>query len=81
MKKYHEVQELTFVGDVLVLIIDGKRYDFELPEISPRLAAAPATARRRWEVSPAGYGIHWPEVDEDLSVDGLLRHHAARAVA
>ena len=28
--------------------------------------------RNNYEVSPAGYGIHWPMIDEDLSIDGLL---------
>ncbi|MBW8813676.1 MAG: DUF2442 domain-containing protein [Caulobacterales bacterium] len=39
----------------------------------PRLAAAPAEQRRAWEPSAAGLGIHWPLIDEDLSVEGLLR--------
>jgi len=29
--------------------------------------------RSRWKVSGAGYGIHWPDIDEDLSAEGLLR--------
>ena len=81
MSKRHDVQDLTFAGDTLVLVVDGQRYEFALAEISARLAGAPVAARRRYEVSPTGYGIHWPEVDEDLSVDGLLRHYAAKAVA
>jgi hypothetical protein len=40
---------------------------------SPRLQTATPEQRARWEVSAAGYGIHWPEIDEDLSVEGLLR--------
>ena len=28
--------------------------------------------KERFEISPAGYGIHWPDVDEDLSIDGLI---------
>jgi hypothetical protein len=39
----------------------------------PRLAAATAQQRNRWEPAAAGYGIHWPDIDEDLSVAGLLR--------
>jgi hypothetical protein len=26
-----------------------------------------------FEVSPSGYGIHWPELDEDLSIDGMIK--------
>jgi hypothetical protein len=29
--------------------------------------------RRNWQISGAGYAIHWPDVDEDLSTEGLLR--------
>jgi hypothetical protein len=28
--------------------------------------------RENFEISPSGYGIHWPDVDEDLSIDGLI---------
>jgi hypothetical protein len=39
----------------------------------PRLLAAAPDQRKRWEIAGAGYGIHWPEIDEDLSTEGLLR--------
>jgi hypothetical protein len=39
----------------------------------PRLANATPEQRSRWEIAGAGFGIHWPEVDEDLSTEGLLR--------
>ena len=39
---------------------------------SPKLAAAGAEERRRAELSPGGYGIHWPMLDEDLSIGGLV---------
>ena len=46
----------------------------------PRLADASVAQRKIWEIAGAGYGIHWPELDEDLSVEGLLRGApAARA--
>ncbi|WP_297692242.1 DUF2442 domain-containing protein [Phenylobacterium sp.] len=38
-----------------------------------RLAAAAPEAPRVWEPAAAGLGIHWPLIDEDLSVEGLLR--------
>lgn len=28
--------------------------------------------RNTYEISPSGYGIHWPLIDEDISIDGLL---------
>ncbi|HKK07919.1 MAG TPA: DUF2442 domain-containing protein, partial [Gemmatimonadota bacterium] len=43
----------------------------------PRLAGATAAERERWELAGGGYGIHWPDVDEDLSVRGLLEGRPA----
>jgi Protein of unknown function (DUF2442) len=39
----------------------------------PRLLAATPAERANWTRAGAGFGIHWPDVDEDLSVAGLLR--------
>jgi hypothetical protein len=39
----------------------------------PKLLSATQTQRDHWEPSGGGYGIHWPEMDEDLSTEGLLR--------
>ncbi len=39
----------------------------------PRLLHAPKAALRNWKVAGGGYGIHWPDLDEDLSTEGLLR--------
>ena len=39
----------------------------------PRLARASAQQLANWQVCGGGYGIHWPELDEDLSTEGLLR--------
>ena len=39
----------------------------------PRLLHATPQQRAKWKIAGGGYGIHWPEIDEDLSVEGLLR--------
>ena len=39
----------------------------------PRLLNATQEQRDHWEPSGGGYGIHWPDIDEDLSTEGLLR--------
>jgi hypothetical protein len=39
----------------------------------PRLSTATAAQRAHWQVCGGGYGIHWPDIDEDLSTEGLLR--------
>ena len=38
----------------------------------PRLARGTLRQRNQWELCGAGHGIHWPELDEDLSAEGLL---------
>jgi hypothetical protein len=39
----------------------------------PRLFQATPDQRQHWEVAGGGFGIHWPDIDEDLSTEGLLR--------
>ncbi|MBI4475575.1 MAG: DUF2442 domain-containing protein [Acidobacteria bacterium] len=39
----------------------------------PRLAHGSMKERQQWELIGPGIGIHWPALDEDISVDGLLR--------
>jgi len=39
----------------------------------PRLVNATPQQRSRWELAGGGHGIHWPDIDEDLSTEGLLR--------
>lgn len=73
MKKLHEIAQVTFSDTRMFMMVDGKRYSWEIKAISDRLAHARDFERERYELSPSGYGIHWPLVDEDLSVDGLLK--------
>jgi uncharacterized protein DUF2442 len=39
----------------------------------PRLLNATPAQRKNWKIAGGGDGIHWPEIDEDLSTEGLLR--------
>jgi len=39
----------------------------------PRLADATPQQRGHWQVAGGGYGLDWPDLDEDLSTEGLLR--------
>ena len=38
----------------------------------PRLAHATPDERRNWRLIGGGEGVHWPDLDEDISVEGLL---------
>ena len=57
--------------DLTVDLADGRRLQVPLAWF-PRLLAASPAARARWELLGDGDGIHWPDADEDLSVEGLL---------
>lgn len=72
MDKAHDVQRVKFSGTTMLLHVDGKEYRIDIAKESDRLAKATQEQRENFEVSPAGYGIHWPDVDEDLSIDGLI---------
>jgi hypothetical protein len=72
MTKYHEVEQVVVAQGVLSAVVDGQALSANLRELSPRLKAAPEEHLKVLEISPSGYGIHWPLVDEDISVDGLL---------
>ena len=65
-------QGVEFVPDGLVVHLkDGRSLTVPL-EWFPRLRAASDAERRKWEFIGDGYGIHWPALDEDISVPGLL---------
>lgn len=66
------VKDVRFTEDELIVsIADGRRISVPLVWY-PRLLHATVEQRARWELAGAGYGIHWPEIDEDLSTEGLL---------
>ena len=59
--------------DLLVVdLLDGRTISVPLAWF-PRLLHATDEQRANCTISGGGYGLHWPDVDEDLSVDGLLR--------
>jgi hypothetical protein len=67
------VANVTFSADSLsVALKDGRTISVPLAWY-PKLLHATEQQRKNWTISGAGYGIHWPELDEDLSTEGLLR--------
>jgi len=72
MKAYHDIKNLHFSGDYIILTIDGDEKKFRIKEISSALQRASQDERNVYEMSPSGYGIHWPLIDEDISIDGLI---------
>ena len=72
MKKYHDISSLKFEDCFLVITIDGEPKKFALKKISSALEKASEQERNNFKISPSGYGIHWPLLDEDISIDCLL---------
>jgi hypothetical protein len=67
------IVDVRITADTLsVDLSDGRTITVPLAWF-PRLLAATAEQRGRWQVAAAGFGIHWPDIDEDISVHGLLR--------
>ena len=81
MDKAHDIQGVSFSGVTMTLRVDGKRYRIDIRKHSERLARATPRQRGEFQVSPAGYGIHWPEIDEDLSIDALIGLKHSRRLA
>lgn len=79
MSRQHEVESVDFEGDWMILAVDGQVYRLPLTEVSDRLANASEAERKVYRIAPSGYGIHWTLLDEDLSIDGLLRLAATRS--
>ena len=71
--KYHIIKDIKFESNKLLINIDQKEYSFDLNSISKKLYQAGHVERNHYQISPSGYGIHWPTIDEDLSIDGLLK--------
>ena len=58
--------------ELTVALADGRRVSVPLAWF-PRLLHASPAQRNNWQPLGDGEGIHWPDVDEDLSVAGILR--------
>jgi hypothetical protein len=72
MNKIREIHSLIFENGRMKLTVDGQQCKFDLSQVSTKLADAGKTERETYQISPSGYGIHWPLLDEDLSIIGLL---------
>ena len=67
--------KLTFTERELLLEVDNDKYNFKLEDISQKLLYAIQSEKENFEISPSGYGIHWPLIDEDLSINGLIKKY------
>lgn len=66
------ITDVGFTDDELVVsLADGRTLSVPLVWF-PRLLQGTREQRARWQIAGGGFGIHWPELDEDLSAEGLL---------
>lgn len=66
------IVDLSFTIDSMrVVLADGREISVPL-EWFPRLRDANAKQRKNWRLIGRGIGIHWEEIDEDISVKSLL---------
>ena len=73
MIKTHTIKDITFDSDQMILKVDDKTILVSLAKVSKKLYSASELQRQFYKVSPSGYGIHWPLIDEDLSVEAILK--------
>ncbi len=74
-------QSLTFDQDSMwVHLVDGRILGIPLAYF-PRLLTATPEQLARYLISGGGTGLHWDEIDEDISVEGLLLGHGDRTVS
>jgi hypothetical protein len=62
-----------------VLLTDGRELGVPLAYF-PRLSKASPAQRKKYSISGGGIGLHWDEIDEDISVPALLAGHVDRSV-
>lgn len=73
LKADEHIADVKFTkGNLCVALRDGRTITVPLTWY-PRLLNATVTQRKNWQVAGGGFGIHWPDIDEDLSTEGLLR--------
>ncbi len=84
-KAGERVRDVQFTDDAIsVDLFDGRTITVPLAWY-PRLLHATPEQRANWKLAGAGYGLHWPDIDEDLNTHGLLHgapapRHASKAV-
>ena len=62
--------------EALIVVMDWGQVSIPWDRCSERLARASQVERDRAELSPSGYGIRWPLIDEDLAVGPLIQSAA-----
>lgn len=70
--KSHEVEVVLVDERYLCLKVDDQLYRVSWQQCSQKLSRATQQERTFVQISPSGYGLHWPLIDEDLAINPLL---------
>ena len=73
MKISYHISDINFIDDRMIVTVDENDISVEIAQISEKLLAASAIERSIYKISPSGYGIHWPLIDEDISINELIK--------
>ena len=73
MNKIHNVQSIAAEDEHLQITVDDHSYKIPWERCSPLLAKATPEQRKHFDIAPSGYGIHWPDIDEDLAITPLTQ--------
>jgi uncharacterized protein DUF2442 len=68
-----KIVSLTFTSKLITVHLSNGQVVSNPLEWYPRLYKASAAQRKDFEISGGGYAVHWEELDEDLSAEGLAR--------
>ena len=70
----NNIEKVSFEANCMTLQMDGEALILHLDKLSPKLLKANKVERELYKISPSGYGIHWPLIDEDISIEAMLKN-------
>ncbi len=69
---FQKITSVQFDGELIIIQSGQQTYKWKVADISKKLSQASESVRNDFKISPSGYGIHWSQIDEDISISGLL---------
>lgn len=75
MKVSYHISDINFVNDKMILSVDEREIVIDIADVSNKLLLASDMERSVYKISASGYGVHWPLIDEDISVNELVKKY------
>ena len=73
MDKIYNISDIQFDKEYLIIKVDDSIIKVKICDASQKLSKASEFDKNDFKISPSGYGIHWNQLDEDLSINGLIK--------